>query len=327
MTAGLTPEQIVRDLVSSIWEGHDIGRIYDCYLHNCRLYSPLRTCLYGREYLVEKLTELIFFCSDYEFTIEQSYVFDQTVYIRYVIDSKAERGKLSGSSLYYLDRQRIVEQYDSPSIDAIIAWAAGDETIARRQVDQSLFWFPALVRGETERSVGQTAIQPVAESEGYHPSTHNSSSILHTIWNRKDLSILTCGYAPDARIRCSRGAEPVDLKQYERWIWELLVAFPDLRVWVDDTLTDGKGSLSIIRWTFQGTHQNSTRTYGDPTYRLVTVSCLNESIYSAGVIDQEYTALDHEALLVMLEAFREADSSQTTTLEHIPHHSKVEEDT
>jgi predicted ester cyclase len=107
-------------------------------------------------------------------------------------------------------------------------------------------------------------------------------------------------FHPDSRIHVNGGPKrDLTFSEFKEMLAGLLVAFPDLRITIDDQFT--AGDRVATRWTGKGTHDGPLGPV-DPTGRKVTIEAMIMDRYVDGKIADRWELWDQAWLLQQLGA-------------------------
>jgi predicted ester cyclase len=110
------------------------------------------------------------------------------------------------------------------------------------------------------------------------------------VWNQRDLDLIESWVTPDFIGHWSAYPEPVrGVEGFRRGAEELLAAFPDLHVTVEETVAAGDKVVSRIRMS--GTHTGPMLGF-QPTHQRVEVTYLAMERYADGLCVEEWVRSD-----------------------------------
>src|SRR5688500_15250650 len=122
------------------------------------------------------------------------------------------------------------------------------------------------------------------------------------VWNQRNPAAMPKFYS-DAYVHHDVSRPDVQsLANYQQWARDLIKAFPDLEVHIDDVISDRDGAKAVKRWTATGTH-------GGPlgeipaTNKRVTFSGVSSYRVETGKIVESWYVYDLFGLLSQLGAF------------------------
>lgn len=75
---------------------------------------------------------------------------------------------------------------------------------------------------------------------------------VEAFWNSGKLALVRDLFAPHYTHHDPHNPDVRDLESYTRWLRAIRAAFPDLRMQIEDVITEGE--KVVLRWTVQGTH-------------------------------------------------------------------------
>jgi steroid delta-isomerase-like uncharacterized protein len=117
------------------------------------------------------------------------------------------------------------------------------------------------------------------------------------VFNHRNLDALSEFYAPDA-VWHQPDQDVEGLEEVKRWLSRPFMAFPDLRVSVEDVVAEG--DKVVIRYTSRGTHQGETGGLGPPTGRRIELEGLAMQRLEGGKIAEFWDRFDTLSLLQQL---------------------------
>jgi predicted ester cyclase len=304
----------IEESLREIWDGKQIGQIYDMYRHNAQLHTPDGP-LYGREEIIRSVTLRLAAFPDL------SYFVDDVICARGAADTLklAVRWRMKGrntghtvygpptgreAALYGISHLRVmggwvVEQWEVDNeLDLVrqLGFAASD--LAAELAPRGAFggepW------GEAQRLMGQKApeVLPPRTTTGFDIDDFVRRN-RHEIWNWRLLRTIDETYREDAVFHGPSQDSPSDREGFKGFVLLLLAAFPDLAMFVDDILwsDDGEGSYRVsCRWTLLGTYRGPGP-YGPPSGRRVRVSGITNDVVEKGQIVEEWNEMGEFALI------------------------------
>lgn len=133
------------------------------------------------------------------------------------------------------------------------------------------------------------------------PDIHKlSRDWFERVWNKKDESAIADLASPDVIVHgLDESGLPAKLDSFIRFYRAFKIAFPDLRVDVEDILVEG--DKSAVRIKFYGTHK------GDgigipPTKKLFTATGIVIMRWAAGQIAEAWNEFDAAGMMRQLQA-------------------------
>jgi predicted ester cyclase len=128
----------------------------------------------------------------------------------------------------------------------------------------------------------------------------------HQLWNQRDFSVIEDWIAPDFVGHHTARPEPVrGIDGFRAFADELLAAFPDLEMTVEDTVA--QGDLVASRVTMRGTHCGELSAYA-PTGVVVTAGFIGIERYRDGLCVEEWVNSDDMAIARQIKALPERGS-------------------
>jgi steroid delta-isomerase-like uncharacterized protein len=119
------------------------------------------------------------------------------------------------------------------------------------------------------------------------------------VWNKHDPSAMARFYN-DGYIHHDVSRPDVQtLGQYQQWARDLIAALPDLRVDIDDVISDG--TKAVKRWTASGVHRGALAGI-PPTGKKVTFSGVSSYRVEDGKIVESWYVYDLFGLLQQIGA-------------------------
>ena len=126
------------------------------------------------------------------------------------------------------------------------------------------------------------------------------------LWNERDLSVISDWISPDFVGHYTSRPEPVrGIAGFREVVDELLVAFPDLRMEVEDTIAEDDKVVSRV--LASGTHLGELAGYA-PTGLTVSASLIGIERYVDGLCIEEWVNSDDMALARQIKALPEPGS-------------------
>ena len=126
------------------------------------------------------------------------------------------------------------------------------------------------------------------------------------LWNQRDFNVLTTAYAPQFAFQGPTDRAFSGAKDYQALLGEILAAFPDLAVQVDEVYwmgNDRDGHLTSARWSAVGTHRGAGL-YGEPTGRAVQIWGITQHDIRNGRIQAEWMLFNELDLMMQIAAAR-----------------------
>ena len=124
------------------------------------------------------------------------------------------------------------------------------------------------------------------------------------LWNQRDFNVLTTAYAPQFAFQGPTDRAFSGAKAYQALLGEILAAFPDLAVQIDEVYwmgNDRDGHLTSARWSAVGTHRGAGL-YGEPTGRAVQIWGITQHDIRNGRIQAEWMLFNELDLMMQIAA-------------------------
>lgn len=308
-----------------IWEGKQIGLVYDYYSEDCPIYT-LAGYSEGAEAAVQGTIKTLSAFPDrtlhaenivHSGDNENGYHSSHLIWTQMTNLGDSEFGPATGKSAQIRviahcvmkdnmiveewlvrDNYSLVEQLGFDPLTVAQQWAA-------KPIDpQSQF---AQWRNSEIERVGQvsTARQPntfdAQTQAGDFVKTH-----LHNIWNNRMLGDMELLYADNVVFHGSANREYNYKEQVLRYYLDFLGAFPDGKMALDKVcvIENAHGGHDVsVRWAFAGTHTGNVR-FGPATGKAILI--IGESQYrlKGGKVVEEWTVYDELSTLAQIERER-----------------------
>lgn len=133
-----------------------------------------------------------------------------------------------------------------------------------------------------------------------------SRNLMNDLWNRKNYQVLSQHYNKNFAFAGATGRHFTGREDYASMLKELVAAFPDLQLQVDEVYwmgNDQDGYLSSERWSASGTHLGAGR-YGTPTGREVQIWGITQHQIIGGRIAREWMLFNELDLMMQIAAAR-----------------------
>jgi steroid delta-isomerase-like uncharacterized protein len=133
-------------------------------------------------------------------------------------------------------------------------------------------------------------------------------------WNNGNPALINQLFAPNYQHHDPHNPEVYDLETYTRWLTALRAAFPDLRMHIDDIITEG--NKVVLRWTIRGTH---TGEYMGllPTGQKMTLSGINVYYVADGKITEAWFNYDSVGMMGQLGGLSVQAQAWEQTIEYL----------
>jgi predicted ester cyclase len=303
-----------------IWEDQDVGYIYDTYRPACRVYDDSGP-RYGVETVVEETVQAI-----NAFPDTRHYA-DDVIWAGNEDEGFATShrainvghhtgpwrwGPPTGRKIHLWviancvsEENQIFEEWVLHNQAARLAQCGVDVHAAAREYgNQGLS--PSL--GERELTEierlkgGRIPVRAVEPSAASGDVDAIVRALLHNVYNRRDLSAIERVYAPNVRWHGASNREGYGRADVRAMARNLISAFPDLGLHVDEVYWMGSPSVGIsasVRWTAVGTHRGHAL-YGPPTGRRVHLWGISQLYFSHGQIVEEWSLFNEFDVLAQL---------------------------
>ena len=167
----------------------------------------------------------------------------------------------------------------------------GAEFAMREAADGGEPWHLAVAR----RLRGEGGLRPPELQD--HPAAKLVREGLAAIWGEADLDEVSRLYHPAATVHAPGALALAGHERFNRWLFGLLSAFPDLGVTVEHSIANGDGARAQVstRWWMTGTHSGHGR-FGPPSGATVLMLGVTHSDVVNGLIREEWIVADEIAL-------------------------------
>jgi predicted ester cyclase len=319
-------EQFYRDCLEKIWNQKMIGFIYDCCIHNIRVYRALGELTYGREELIADVVGFLAQFPDTHIDIEdiiwRSEQGGFKVSARWTITAHhtgageygSPTGKevsFSGLTTVFIRDARITEQWEEYDRINLLHQLELDELdVIESELECSSFSaessamephpggstsftaYPAsgaYSAGEVERTQGQGPPEPCSRTSGEFDPERFVRESLHRIWNRRDVGAVETYYAEDITVHSVNGSNLEGQEEVKASVLARLAPFPDAALSIDDLfwVERNKHEYNVaMRWTFNGTHRRNG-IYGEPTgVQLPVTGITHQHIRNQAIVEE-----------------------------------------
>jgi predicted ester cyclase len=312
-------DYIVR-ITHRIWEEKDIGYIYDCYKHNCRVMDDAGL-QYGRDKIVADTVHTINAFPDIRLYADE---------IIWAGDDRS--GFHTSHRTVILGHNTGHSRYGPPTGRKVMVWCIANCVALENEIFEEWviynngsllrqlgFDLPALARrlanenalprlddprmGEVERLLGQGKPRRLSPApDGPFDVEDFLRRLFHETWNWRNLSAIDRAYAANVRFHGATDRELYGRGGVKAFALSLLSMFPDLALQVDDVYfmgNDADGYVASVRWTAVGTHRGHG-IYGAPTGRRALLWGLSQHRVVGGEIVEEWTAFNELDVLQQL---------------------------
>ena len=119
------------------------------------------------------------------------------------------------------------------------------------------------------------------------------------VWNKRDPSAMSRFYSPNYTHHDVSRPDVRSLPEYQQWARDLIAAFPDLQVHIDDVIAEGP--KAVKRWTATGQHRGPLAGI-PPTDKKVSFSGVSSYRIQDGKIAESWYVYDLFGFLNQLGA-------------------------
>lgn len=133
-------------------------------------------------------------------------------------------------------------------------------------------------------------------------------------WNDGNPALINQLFAPNYRHHDPHNPEVHNLETYTRWLTALRAAFPDLRMQIDDVITEG--NKAVLRWTIRGTHTGEYMGLM-PTGQKMTLSGINVYYVADGKITEAWFNYDSVGMMGQLGGLSVQAQAWEQTIEYL----------
>ncbi|MCY3726155.1 MAG: ester cyclase [Paracoccaceae bacterium] len=312
-------DYIVR-ITHRIWEQKDIGYIYDTYSHDCRVWDDVGL-QYGRDKIVADTVHTNNAIPDIRLVADEViWAGDEirgfhTSHRTMILGTNTGYSRFGGPTgkpirLFCIancvsrDNEIYLEhvQYDTAGmlkqlgLDPVVC---AKQLIARREDGP---FAPNFMACEPDRTHGQNKppIKNIPDViEDIEEFVHAS---FHTIWNRRNLSVLDQIYSPSIVYEGATGRVFRGIGQIKSFILSMLAMFPNMALTVDDLYWMGnprEGFLVAIRWGAVGAHRGNGP-YGLPSGKEVHLWGITQWHIKDNKIQKEWTIFNEFGIIMQI---------------------------
>ena len=130
------------------------------------------------------------------------------------------------------------------------------------------------------------------------------------VWNQRNLNAADQLAAADCRAYGhAPNDQPIGIPQFKEFAHSVLAAFPDIKVSVEETVSEG--DRSVIRWRAEMTHAGEFAGVA-PTGKKVTVRGISVMRFDGGKIAEAWDHWDQLGLLTQIGAVPPADLARAS---------------
>lgn len=116
------------------------------------------------------------------------------------------------------------------------------------------------------------------------------------IWNKGRTEVID-EFVTDASIGHSEAADASSVPAFKQFHGEFLAAFPDLKIHIEDTVSEGDNV--VVRWRAEGTHAGAWRGVA-PTNRRIEIRGMSWFRYQDDKVAEAWDSWSPAALLLQL---------------------------
>ena len=123
-----------------------------------------------------------------------------------------------------------------------------------------------------------------------------------SVWNRRDFTSLNSNCNTDLAFHGPTGRSSIGRDAYRDFIGELLAAFPDIDMQVDEVYwmgSDANEYITSLRWAATGTHRGHG-IYGAPTGKTVRIWGITQNKIIGGRIVENWTMFNELELMMQI---------------------------
>ncbi len=123
------------------------------------------------------------------------------------------------------------------------------------------------------------------------------------IWNKRRVEVVD-ELATDTSIGHSEAVEPASIPAFKQFHGAFLTAFPDLKIEIEDTLSEGENA--VVRWRAEGTHAGDWQGLA-PTNRRIRILGMTWFRFEDGKVAEAWDSWSPAALMLQI---REGSAAQ-----------------
>ncbi len=312
-------DYIVR-ITHRIWEEKDIGYIYDTYSHDCRVWDDVGL-QYGRDKIVADTVHTnnafpdIRLVADEVIWAGDDRVGFHTSHRTMILGTNtgySRFGVPTGKSVRLFCIANCVSRHNEIFLEHVLydtgamlvqlgldpVECAREAAAARREGPIA----PNFMASEPRRMKGQakppvrTVPLPSDDIDGF------VRAAFHTVWNRRNLSVLDRIYDPSIVCEGATGRVYEGVGQIRSFILSMLAMFPNIAITVDDLYWMGNsrdGFLVSARWGATGSHRGHGP-YGAPTGREVNLWGITQWQIQDNRVHREWTIFNEFGVLMQI---------------------------
>lgn len=312
-------DYIIR-ITHQIWEGKDIGYVYDTYSHDCMVWGELGLQA-GRDIVVQHVIEQSNAFPDMRILADEviwagdDRIGFHTSHRSQIIGTNtgySAHGAPTGKRIQFLCMANCVSRdneifYEHVAYDTcyLVKQLGFDPVETAQRAGEALAGsLPAdFLSSEPKRTLGQSKPErvPIPDTIGDNPEEFVRAAS-QTIWNRRNLGAVDRVYAPSVVSEVTGGRVFHGPGQLRSFMLSLLAMFPDALFSIDDLYWMGnpaEGFLVAQRWSMIGSHRGHGR-YGAPTGREVSLWGITQWVIADGRVTHEWTTFNEFGALVQI---------------------------
>jgi len=116
------------------------------------------------------------------------------------------------------------------------------------------------------------------------------------VWNQKRIEVVD-EIVTDDSVGHSEAADVATIPAFKHFHGEFLTAFPDIKVHIEDTISEGDNA--VVRWRAEGTHAGDWRGAA-PTNRRIQIRGMTWFRYENGKLAEAWDSWSPAALMLQL---------------------------
>ena len=330
MVEGFDPEftsvvdYIIR-ITYRIWEGKQIGLVYDYYSDDCPIYT-LAGYAEGAEAAVQGTIKTLSAFPDrtlhpeniiYSGDNETGYHSSHLIWTQMTNLGDSEFGPATGKSAQIrviahcvMKDNKIVEEWLVRDNYSLVEQLGFEPHIVAQQwaslPQDPKGTFSTWRQSEIKRVMAVDTSRQANQFDPQHAAGDFVKVHLHNIWNNRMLGDLHLLYADNVVFHGSANREFNYKEQVLRYYLDFLGAMPDGKMALDKVcvIQNQHGGHDVsVRWTFAGTHTGNVR-FGTPTHKPILI--IGESQYRLkdGKVVEEWTVFDELSILAQMYRYR-----------------------
>ena len=312
-------DYIVR-ITHRIWEQKDIGYIYDTYSHDCRVWDDVGL-QYGRDKIVSDTVHTNNAFPDIRLVADEIVWAGNETLGFHTSHRTMILGTNSGFSRFGPPTGRTARMFciancvardNEIFLEHVLYDAAGmlkqlglDVVACARQAAEKAEdgpLAPNFMASEPKRLFGQGKPARTPVPDRVVDIEEFTRAVLHSVWNRRDLSVLDKIYNSSVVYEGATGRVYQGIGQIKSFVLSILAMFPNLAVTLDDLYWMGNqedGFMVAARWSAIGAHRGNGP-YGDPTGREVHLWGITQWQIKDDKIQREWTNFNEFGVLMQI---------------------------